>query len=157
MATTVVSGEYAMVFISPATTTTTWKAVAHATSHTLSIKMAARDTSNKGTANYVTKASGRLDVTGTLTGMYIDNDKYNLEDFMTLILARNPVLMIFGKETVQFNGVPDTTTTGLTHFYASGQFIISDLSADFPDQQNSTYTVTFEHYTGFQMNKLITS
>jgi hypothetical protein len=157
MATTVVSGEYVMVFISPATGSTTWKAVAHATSHTLDIAMAARDTSNKGTANYTTSASGRLDVSGTIQGLYIDNDKYNLEDFMTLILARNPVLMIFGKETVQFNGVPDTTTSGLTHFYASGQFIITNLSQTQTDQQNGTYTVTFKHFTGFQMNKLITS
>jgi len=157
MANEVVSGEYVMMFISPATGSTTWKAVAHATSHTLSIKMASRDTSNKGTGNFVTKASGRLEVTGTLTGMYIDDDQYNYEDFMEMILARDPILMIFGKETVQFNGIPDTTTTGGTHFYSSGQFILTDLTADFPDQQNSTYTATFEHYSGFAMNSLITS
>lgn len=157
MANDVISGDLVMVFISPATTTTTWKTVAHATSHTLSIKMSARETSNKGSGNYTTRKAGKLDVTGTLEGMYIDNDKYNAEDFATLIVARAPVLMIFGKETVQLNGVPDTTTSGLTHFYSSGQFYITGLDQTAPDKENGTYTVTFEHCTGFQINKLITS
>jgi hypothetical protein len=89
--------------------------------------------------------------------MYIDNDKYNAEDFALAIVARNPMLMIFGKETVQLNGVPDTTTTGLTHFYASGQFYITGIDMTNPDKENASYSVTFEHATGFQINKLITS
>lgn len=155
MANDVVSGDEVMVFISSVTGAASWTMVSHATSHTLSIKMATRDTSNKGTANYVTKAAGRLEVTGTLEGMYIDNDKYNLEDFMEIIVAREPVLMIFGKEASA--GVPDTTTTGATHFYASGQFYITSVDATFPDQENSTYTVTFEHAEGFVLNQLATS
>ena len=157
MANDVINGDLVMVFLSANTGTTTWKAVAHATSHTLSIKMASRDTSNKGSGIYVTRKSGRLDVTGTLEGMYIDNDKYNAEDFALAIVARNPMLMIFGKETVQLTGVPDTTTSGLTHFYASGQFYITSCDMTFPDQANSTYSVSFEHATGFQVNRLITS
>ena|SRR3972149_4804681 len=148
----VVNGSEVMVFISPTSGTSVWKAVAHATSHTLSIKSATRDTSNKGTAHYVTKDYGRTDVTGTLEGMYIDTDTYNYADFLALIIAREPVLMIFGKETVQFNGVPDTTTTGGVHFYSSGQFIITGVDATFPDEANSTYSVTFEHFTGFAIN-----
>lgn len=155
MANDVINGEEVMVFISSVTGAPSWTMVSHATSHTLSIKMATRDTSNKGSGNYVTRKEGRLDVTGTLSGMYIDNDKYNLEDFQELIVARNPVLMIFGKEAS--TGVPDTTTTGATHFYASGQFYVTDVTADFPDQENSTYTVSFEHAEGFVINQLATS
>jgi hypothetical protein len=155
MADEIINGSEVMVFVSAVTGTTSWVAVAHAVSHTLSIKMATRDTSNKGTANYVTKAEGRLEVTGTMEGMYIDDDQYNYEDFMELIIAREPVLMFFGKETSQFSGVPDTTTSGGAHFYASGQFLITGVDATFPDQQNSTYTVTFEHYTGFDINTVI--
>lgn len=157
MANEVINGDLVMVFLSASTGTTTWKSVAHATSHTLDIKMDTRDTSNKGSGIYKTRKAGRIDVTGTLEGMYIDNDKYNAEDFETAIIARSPVLMIFGKETVQYNGTPDTTTTGLTHFYSSGQFYITGVSMTNPQDANSTYTVTFEHCTGFQMNKLITS
>jgi hypothetical protein len=157
MANTVISGDLVMVFLSASTGTTTWKSVAHATSHTLSIKMAARDTSNKGSGTYTTRLAGRLDVTGTLEGMYIDNDKYNAEDFALAIVARAPVLMIFGRETVQLNGVPDTTTGGLTHYYSSGQFYITGIDQTFADRANSTYSVTFEHCTGFQINQLITS
>lgn len=153
----VINGSDVLIFIAPSTGGTTWKAVAHATSHTLSVKMATRDTSNKGTASYVTKAAGRLEVTGTLEGMYIDDDKYNYEDFMTIITTRVPILMIFGKETTDNSGVPDTTTSGGTHFYASGEFLLTGLDATFPDEQNATYTATFEHYTGFAINSLITT
>jgi hypothetical protein len=157
MANDVIAGDLVMVFMSASTGTTTWKSVAHATSHSLSIKMATRDTTNKGSGNYVTRKSGRLDVSGTLAGMYIDNDKYNAEDFALAIVARKSMLMIFGKETVQLNGIPDTTTGGLTHFYASGQFYLTSIDMTFPDKENSTYSATFEHATGFVINTLITS
>lgn len=157
MANDVINGTDVLVFISPSTGATTWKAVGHATSHSLSVKMTTRDTSNKGSGTFITKAAGRLEVTGTLEGMYIDNDQYNLEEFMTLITTRAMVLMIFGKETTAGSGVPDTTTSGDSHFYASGKFYITGVDATYPDQANSTYTVTFEHAEGFEINNLITS
>jgi hypothetical protein len=153
--TDVINGSDVMVFASPSSGTTTWKSVAHATSHSLSIKMATRDTSNKGTASYATKAAGRLEVTATVEGLYIDTDTYNYADFMAAIIARTPYLMIFGKEASA--GVPDTTTTGGAHFYSSGQFLCTGIDASFPDEGNATYTATFEHYTGFEINHLITS
>lgn len=151
----VINGTDVMVFMSPSSGTTTWTVIGHATSHSLSIDVATRDTSNKGTAAYETSAAGRIKVTGTIEGLYMDDDKYNLEDLMTAILAREPMLMIFGREASA--GVPDTTTTGKTHFYCSGQFILSNLQATFPDQENSTYTATITHHSGFVMNQLITS
>jgi hypothetical protein len=89
--------------------------------------------------------------------MYIDNDKYNLEDLLLAWQARTPLLMIFGHETSTLSGIPDTTTTGGTHFYASGQFYVTGVDATFPDQQNSTFTVSIEHASGFDFNSLITS
>ena len=155
--TDVVNGGDVFVFCSPATGATSWADVAHATSHTLSIKMASRDTSNKGTASYVTKAAGRLEVTATVEGLYIDSDTYNWADFMSYITARNEILLIFGKESSAGSGAPDTTTSGGAHFYASGKFICTSLDATFPDEENSTYTATFEHVSGFAINNLITS
>lgn len=155
--TDVVNGSDVLVFASPSTGATTWKPVAHSTSHTLSIKMATRDTSNKGTASYVTKAAGRLEVTATVEGMYIDTDTYNYADFMAAIIARTPYLLIFGKETSDGSGTPDTTTSGGAHFYSSGQFLCTGVDATFPDEGNSTYTATFEHYTGFAINSKISS
>jgi hypothetical protein len=90
-----------------------------------------------------------------MEGMYIDDDAYNYEDFMTAILARTPFLMIFGKESGT-TGQPDITTGGKEHFYASGLFYLTKLDATFPDQTNSTYTVSFEHAEGFQMNGYLT-
>jgi hypothetical protein len=153
----VVNGTDVLIFFSnySAGTTPAWSIAAHATSHSLSIKMATRDTSNKGTANFVTKAAGRIDVSGSMEGMVIYDDAYNYEDFMTAILARTPLLMIFGQRAGT-SDVPDTTTGGDEHFYASGLFLITGLDATFPDQANSTYTVTFEHYSSFQMNNYTT-
>lgn len=157
MANDVVNGSDVLIFISPSTGTTDWESVAHATSHTLSIKMATRDTSNKGSGVYVTKAAGRLEVAGTLEGMYIDNDKYNLEDLMSVITQRQEVLMVFGKPTDADATEPDTTTGGGAHFYASGKFILTSVDATFPDQANSTYSATFEHVDGFAINSLYTT
>ena len=154
----VINGSEVLVFFSAyaAGTTPAWSVAAHATSHTLSLSMATRETSNKGTGGFVTKATGRIDVTGSMEGMYIDDDAYNYEDFMTAMLAKTPLLMIFGKETSTGSGEPDTTTGGKSHFYASGLFIITGLDATFPDQANSTYTVNFEHYSDFKMNDYLT-
>lgn len=157
--TDVINGTDVLVFISPPTGTTTWKAAAHATSHSLSIKMATRETSNKGSGTMVTRDKGRTDVTGSLTGMYIDTDTYNLADFEALVLARTAVLMIFGKSTttVPATAVPDTTTTGGAHFYGSGKFWLTSIDSEYPDQANSTYSCTYEHCSGFALNSLITS
>lgn len=154
----VVNGSDVLIFRSAVTGTTTWLAIAHATSHTLSVKMATRDTSNKGTSSYVTKAAGRLDVTATVEGMYIDGDtETGYSTLMTAITARTEMLLIFGKETSDGSGVPDTTTTGGVHWYASGRFICTSVDATFPDEGNSTYTATFEHVSGFVLNQLVTS
>jgi len=157
MANDVVNGTDVLVFLSPSTGATTWKTFAHATSHTLSVKMTTRDTSNKESGTIVTRAPGRVDVTGTMEGMYIDSDTYNLEDLLKAVVDRTKYLMIFGKETSALSGIPDTTTTGGTHFYASGQFYITSVDQTHPDQANSTYTVSFEHASGFDYNSLITS
>ena len=151
----VINGTDVMVFISTTLGgSPSWTSVAHATSHSLSIKSATRDTSNKGTANFVTKEYGRTEVTATLEGMNIDDDKYNYADFVGLMLARAPFLMVFAHETTQGSGDPQTTTGTDAMFYASGQFILTSIDASWPDQQNSTYTATFEHYTGFVVNTL---
>ena len=158
MANDVINGSEVLIFFSSYVTgtTPTWEVAAHATSHSLSIKMATRDTSNKGTGVYVTKAEGRLDVSGSMEGMYIDSDTYNYADFAAAIIARTPLLMLFGKETSSGSTLPDTTTTGGAHFYASGLFLITGLDATFPDQANSTYSVAFEHYSDFQLNNYVT-
>jgi hypothetical protein len=157
--TDVINGSDVYVFISPVTGTTTWTAAAHATSHSLSVKMATRDTSNKGSGVYVTRDKARVDVTGSMEGMYIDSDKYNIEDFYTIMTTRVPVLMLFTKSltTLPTAPSPSTSTAGGAYFYASGKFWVTSIDSTFPDAANSTYTVTFEHCSGFQMNKLITT
>ena len=151
----VINGTDVLIFFSA--DGNTWNPAAHATSHTLSLKMAERDTSNKGTGNFTTVAAGRMDASGTMEGMYIDNDTYNYEDFVSAWLGREPVYMYFGGNNGNGTGDPNTSTAGGVTFYASGKFLITGVDATFPDQQNSTYTVTFRHYEGFRIKALYTS
>jgi predicted secreted protein len=159
MADEVVNGTDVLVFMSPSTGTAHWHAVAHATTHTFSKKMATRETSNKGTGDFVTRAAGRLDISVSVSGMVIfaDSQGDNLEQLMIAQSLRVPVMLILAKETVAGNRTPDTTTSGGAHFYGSGQFFITSCDADFPDQANSTYSASFEHAEGWDENHLVVS
>jgi archaellum component FlaG (FlaF/FlaG flagellin family) len=118
--------------------------VAHATSHTLSMKMNVRDTSNKDTGKFNTKAVGRMDVSATADALVVYND---LSTLMTAYLARTAVAVGFGERSgavlvdgEYVGGALDTTT-----FYAQGNFIITGLDLNAGDQENASYSVSFEN------------
>jgi predicted secreted protein len=159
MADEVVNGTDVLVFMSPSTGTAHWHAVAHGTTHTFSKKMTTRETSNKGTGTFVTRAAGRLDISVTVSGMVIfaDTQGDNVEQLMIAMSLRAPVMLILAKEVTSGSLTPDTTTSGGAHFYGSGQFYITSCDAEFPDQANSTYSASFEHATGWDENNLIVS
>ncbi len=118
--------------------------VAHATSHTLSMKMNVRDTSNKDTGKFNTKAVGRMDVSATADALTVYTD---LSTLMTAYLARVPVAVAFGERSGAVltdgeytGGALDTTT-----FYAQGNFIITGLDLNAGDQENASYSVSLEN------------
>jgi hypothetical protein len=122
----VINGTDVMVFISTTLGgSPSWKTVAHATSHTLNITSATRNTSNKGTGNFETEEYGRTKVTATLNGLCIEDDTYNYADFAAMIIARLPFLMVFGRAVTPGGDDPQTTTGAGPLFYASGQFIVA--------------------------------
>ncbi|HLO59824.1 MAG TPA: phage tail tube protein [Bacteroidales bacterium] len=114
--------------------------VAHSTSHTLSIKMGTRNTSNKGTGKFETKAPGRLDVTVSAEGLCVDGD-YNA--LMNAMVLRVPVTLELGKKS------DGAETLDTSEFYAHGDFLITAFDQNAGDQANATYSVSFEHYEGF--------
>jgi hypothetical protein len=112
--------------------------VANATSHTLTVNMATRDTSNKDTGKFNTKAVGRLDISATSDALVVYTD---LATILTAYLDREPVHLHFAEDTA---GSPDETV-----FYAEGDFIISSMTINAGDQANASYSCTFDHYDGF--------
>lgn len=117
-------------------------AIAHATSHSLSMKMATRNTSNKDSGIYETKAPARLDVTASCDGLMV----YGATEFERLtnaIEAREPVDLEFGQK------VSTGSTLDDTYWYASGSFLLTSFDQTAGDQANATFTVNFEHYSGF--------
>lgn len=115
--------------------------VANATSHTLSYKMATRDTSNKDSGTFNTRDVARFDVSGSCDGLVVYAGGYKtLIDKMRL---RAPVKMDFGQKA------SGATTLDTAVWYASGNFVITGLDLSAGDQENATYTCTFEHHSNF--------
>jgi len=112
--------------------------VANATSHTLTMAMATRATSNKDTGKFNTSAVGRLDISASSDALVVYTD---LASIMTAYLDRLPVHLHFAEDVA---GSPDETK-----FYAEGDFIISSMDINATDQDNASYSASFQHYDGF--------
>jgi hypothetical protein len=115
--------------------------VGHATNHTLTFKMATRNTSNKDSGIYETKDVGRFDVSASCEGLFVYAD--NVPALFSAMKLRVPVTLEFGQKAA---GV-ETLDTAV--WYAHGDFIITSLEFGAPDQGNATYNVQFEHYSDF--------
>lgn len=113
--------------------------VAHSTGHTLRLPSSERGTSNKDTGHLATYAPGRIDPEISTSGMVVYAD---IKQLVNAKMARLPVLLQLAED--DGSGNPDESK-----FYATGQFIITNLEIDAPDQDNVTYTATFKHYSGF--------
>ena len=121
--------------------------VAHATSHSISMKMATRNTSNKDTGKFNTKGVGRMDITATSENLLV------YTDFATLgaaYLDRNVVELKFGEQTGAVLTDGELVGGGINSsvFYAMGNFIITGLDQNAGDEQNASYTVNFENADG---------
>jgi len=137
---TVINGTDLYVFIDGAR-------IAHATSHSIDMRMATRDTSNKDTGIFNTKGVGRLDITASSDNLLVYGDIGTLG---AIYLARDVVQLAFGQQTGAVltdgelvGGVLDDSV-----FYAEGNFIITGLSQNAGDQANASYTVSFENADG---------
>jgi hypothetical protein len=115
--------------------------IASSTSHTLSFKMATRDTSNKDSGIFNTRGPGRFDVSASCDGLMIYDGAF--EVIMNAMRLQVPVTLEFGQK----DGATDDLDTA--EWYASGDFIITGCDLTAPDQDNATYAATFEHYDGF--------
>jgi hypothetical protein len=118
--------------------------VGHATSHTLSMKMATRPTSNKDTGKFNTKGVGRLDVTATCDCLIVYAD---VAVMAQAYLDRQPVKIDFGERTgaTLTAGEYEGGTLDSTKWYATGNFIITGFDINAADETNASYTASFEN------------
>lgn len=120
--------------------------VAHATSHTLTLTMASRNTSNKDSGNYDTHDVGRYDPAASCEGLVAYGSNWSA--VLAAIAAREPVKLEFGKK--------DGTSLDETVWYASGNFIITGWEHGAPDGDNATYSLSFEHHSEFDIDGTVT-
>lgn len=117
-----------------------WTPIATATNHTLNISMQTRDTSNKTSGKWVTRANGRLDVNGSAEGFCTHEEGFGYEQLMDLVLERSTVKLLFADVTSEDDSTPLTGS----EFYATGSFVFTSFDQTAPLEDNATYNVTFE-------------
>jgi len=113
--------------------------IAHATNHSLSVKMDTRPTSNKDTGVFKTRGKGRLDATASCEGLAVYGD---VELLRTAMVNRTPLSLDFGE---QVGGALDESK-----IYATGNFYLVGLDEGAPDDDNATWNASFEHESGFE-------
>jgi hypothetical protein len=136
----IINGTDLFVFMYTNDTPLSATPLAHATSHTLSFKMATRDTSNKDSGIWLTKASGRMDVSATAEGLCAYG---SFEDLALKMGAQTPLALYFGRK------VATTDKFATSGTYASGIFYITSWDQTGGQEANATYNCNFEHCSGF--------
>jgi len=116
--------------------------LAHATGYTLSIKMGVRNTSDKDSGLWETSAPGRFSATASADGLIAYG---SFETIVGQLIARAPVTLYFGRK------IGDVSASGFdaSATFASGDFYVTSWEQSAPDAANATYTVNFEHCSGF--------
>jgi len=104
--------------------------IADSTNATVTINMATRDTSNKDSGVYASREAGRLDVTITCDGLVATG---GFNTLLSLIVARAALTL----------NVKDGNDTKV-----SGSFLLTSVEQSAPDQENVTYSCTFEYAGG---------
>lgn len=117
------------------------KATGHSTSHSLSISQSLRETSSKASGIYTSRESGKLDVSGSAEGLAVYDDEVGFKELQRLVTTRTPVFMTFAQDN---SGAPDTSK-----FYATGYFYLTSVEITAPNQDNVTYSVSFELANSF--------
>lgn len=135
----ITSGSDLFVFTSSSTP------LAHATSWTLSIKNNTRNTSDKEVGSYDVVRPARFTVTASADGLVAYGD---FEAFVTGMIAKTPFTLYFGKgNRSATDGTVTAFASGST--YASGAFYATSWEETAPDGNNATYSISFEHCSGF--------
>lgn len=123
------------------------KAIAFATSHTLSISGETQDTSNKdeGGGDWSSNEVSTLSWTAQSENMYSkDGNGNNYDDLFDLMVKKQPIVATFSKKTETETNVVDTTNgwTASKPDY-EGKVVITSLELNAPNGEYATYSVQF--------------
>lgn len=123
------------------------KAIAFATSHTLSISGETQDTSNKdeGGGDWASNEVSTLSWTAQSENMYSnDGNGKNYDDLFDLMVKKAPITATFSKKTETVANVAETTEgwTASKPDY-EGKVVITSLELNAPNGEYATYTVQF--------------
>lgn len=119
--------------------------VAFATSHTLSINADTTDTSNKdeGGGGWQSSEVNLLSWTATTENLYSeDGEGKGFDDLFDLMIAKEPVTLVFAKKSSSATDVPTGGWSAGTP-KKTGEAIITALEANAPNGDNATFTCTF--------------
>lgn len=128
MATNVINGTDMYVFVGGV-------AIAHSTSHTLTITRQNRGISTKDSGEYETRAKGRLSISASCSALMVYG---SFETIAEAQITGTAVTVAFGKKTVPAGALYTSET------YATGSFYITSVEMNASDGENATYTVNFE-------------
>jgi TP901-1 family phage major tail protein len=122
---------------------TTWTALAHATSHSISYNMATRETSDKSSGAAKTIAPSRTSFSGSADGLvtYVASCDYH-----TLLgYIKNRTELMIASAQDDGTGDPDSATvpTGTAAYY-TGMVYLTSVDITGGDEENTTYSVSFE-------------
>lgn len=116
-------------------------ALAHDTSNTIEMSMATLDASSKSSSGWKEGKPGQRSWSASGDGLYTFDGNVGHHQLMLLYTNRTLVTVKFSTETAE-------------NYYYSGSGYLTSLTANFPKEENSTYSYTFEgtgaltEYTG---------
>jgi len=121
----------------------TWTALAHATSHSISYSMATREVSDKASGTAKKIAPGRTSFSGSADGLvtYVAGcDYHTLLDFI-----KNRTMLKIASAQDDGLGEPDSDTVATgTNAYYTGDIYLTSVDITASDDDNTTYSVSFE-------------
>jgi TP901-1 family phage major tail protein len=105
--------------------------IGSSTSHTITVNMATRDITTKQNAGWRAKLEGMREWSGTGEGFVAFDDTYGFPQLYAFITNRTPVTLKFSTEV-----------SGDSYF--SGECYLTSLQVDAPQEENTSYSVSFE-------------
>ncbi|MFW5890590.1 MAG: phage tail tube protein [bacterium] len=115
----------------------TYNLFAGASSHSFEISGDILDAPSKDAGQWLEKIYGRSNWTASMDALVTFSDEYNLDYFIQKKINKEKITVVFALN--DGDNEPDTTK----NFY-KGVALIETISANFPDQDNSTYTVSLQ-------------
>ena len=120
----------------------TWTALGHATSHSLSYSMGTRETSDKSSGTAKTIAPARTSFSGSADGLVTYVASCDYHTLLGFIKNRTMLKIASAQDS---GGDPDSATVATgTNAYYTGDIYLTDVTKNAPDDDNVSYSCSFE-------------